>query len=33
MAAINLVRDAFHGEWNYTIQPQPQLRSDRAVNS
>lgn len=22
LAAINLVRDAFHGEWNYTIKPQ-----------
>src|SRR5690348_10365084 len=31
MAAINLARDAFHGEWNYTIKPQAQLRSSRAV--
>ena len=31
MAAINLVRDAFHGEWNYTIQPQALPHSDRAV--
>jgi transposase len=23
LAALNLVRDAFHGEWNYTIKPQP----------
>ena len=23
MAALNLVRDPFHGEWNYTIKPQP----------
>src|SRR2546426_8563340 len=22
LATLNLVRDAFHGEWNYTIQPQ-----------
>ena len=22
MAALNLFRDAFHGEWNYTIKPQ-----------
>jgi hypothetical protein len=22
LAALNLVRDAFHGEWNYTIKPQ-----------
>jgi transposase len=25
LAALNLVRDAFHGEWNYTIQPQSSL--------
>ena len=23
MAALNVVRDPFHGEWNYTIKPQP----------
>jgi len=22
LAALNLVRDPFHGEWNYTIKPQ-----------
>jgi hypothetical protein len=22
MNSINLIRDAFHGEWNYTIKPQ-----------
>lgn len=22
LAALNLFRDAFHGEWNYTINPQ-----------
>jgi hypothetical protein len=22
LAALNLFRDAFHGEWNYTIRPQ-----------
>ncbi len=22
LAALNLFRDAFHGEWNYTIKPQ-----------
>jgi hypothetical protein len=22
LQALNLVRDAFHGEWNYTIKPQ-----------
>jgi hypothetical protein len=22
LAALNLVRDAFHGDWNYTIKPQ-----------
>jgi hypothetical protein len=29
MDAINITRDAFHGEWNYTIKPIE--RSDRAV--
>ena len=29
MDALNLVRDSFHGEWNYTIRPQNLL--DRAV--
>jgi hypothetical protein len=29
MDALNLVRDSFHGEWNYTIRPQ--TISDRAV--
>jgi transposase len=29
-AAINIARDAFHGEWNYTIHPQ---NSDIAINS
>jgi hypothetical protein len=31
MAAINIVRDEFHGEWNYTIRPND--RPDRAVDS
>jgi hypothetical protein len=31
MRAINIERDAFHGEWNYTIRPTN--RSDRAVDS
>jgi len=31
MAAINITRDDFHGEWNYTIHPGN--RTDRAVNS
>lgn len=22
MAALAIIRDPFHGEWNYTIQPQ-----------
>jgi len=30
MAAINIVRDEFHGEWNYTIQPSN--RSNTAVD-
>jgi hypothetical protein len=29
MEALNIVRDSFHGEWNYTIRPQNM--SDRAV--
>jgi hypothetical protein len=29
MDAINITRDDFHGEWNYTIRPGN--RSDRAV--
>jgi len=29
METLNLVRDSFHGEWNYTIRPQ--TMSDRAV--
>ena len=31
MGAINITRDDFHGEWNYTIRPGN--RSDRAVDS
>lgn len=31
MATINIERDEFHGDWNYTIRPRN--RSDRAVNS
>jgi hypothetical protein len=30
MAAINIARADFHGEWNYTIQPSN--RSNTAVN-
>jgi hypothetical protein len=29
-AALNITRDAFHGEWNYTLHPQ---HSDIAINS
>ena len=29
MAAINLACDDFHGEWNYTISPQPRVQDDR----
>jgi len=29
MADINLVRDAFHGDWNYTIRPRNQ--PDQAI--
>jgi hypothetical protein len=31
MDAINIVRDEFHGEWNYMIRPNN--RSDGAVDS
>ena len=31
LAAINIVRADFHGEWNYTIKPSN--HSDRAVDS
>ena len=31
MAGLNITRDAFHGEWNYTIHPSAQ--SVRAINS
>ena len=31
MGVINIVRDEFHGEWNYTIKPND--RSDGAVAS
>jgi hypothetical protein len=29
MNAINIQRHEFHGDWNYTISPQPPIRSDR----
>lgn len=29
LAALNLFRDSFHGEWNYTIKPQPSNKSER----
>ena len=31
MAEINIVRDEFHGEWNYTIYPGD--HPDRAVDT
>jgi hypothetical protein len=31
MSKINIMRDEFHGEWNYTLRPCN--KSDRAVNS
>src|ERR1700690_885602 len=31
MAALNILRAEFHGEWNYTIQPRS--RPDRVVDS
>ena len=29
--ALNLVREAFHGEWNYTISPQPSPSSGQLI--
>jgi transposase len=31
LAALNLVRDAFHGEWNYTIRPHASLSSVQLI--
>ena len=31
VAALNLVREAFHGEWNYTIFPQHSPSSDQLI--
>lgn len=31
LAALNLVRDAFHGEWNYTILPHPLPSSGQLI--
>jgi hypothetical protein len=28
MNALNIQRHDFHGDWNYTISPQPPIRSD-----
>ena len=28
MDAINIQRHDFHGDWNYTINPPPNVRSD-----
>ena len=28
MEALHLIRDAFHGEWNYTLIPRPELPAD-----
>ena len=28
MEALHLIRDAFHGEWNYTLIPRPKLPTD-----
>ena len=29
MAAIDITRDPFHGEWNYTINPRSEKRSGK----
>jgi transposase len=31
LAALHLLRDVFHGEWNYTILPQPGLSSGQLI--
>ena len=31
LAALNLVRDAFHGEWNYTILPHASSFSGQLI--
>ena len=31
VATLNLVREAFHGEWNYTISPQPSPSSSQLI--
>jgi Rhodopirellula transposase DDE domain len=31
LAALHLLRDAFHGEWVYTILPQSVLPSDQLI--
>lgn len=31
LAALHLLREAFHGEWNYTILPQPSLSSGQLI--
>jgi len=28
LAVINLRRDAFHGDWNYSLIPRPRLLSE-----
>ena len=33
LAAINIARDTFHAEWNYTISPRTSRSSDRAADS
>jgi hypothetical protein len=32
LQALNIVRDAFHGEWNYTIRPQSSPLLDQAIS-
>jgi transposase len=31
LAALHLLRETFHGEWNYTIRPQSSLSSDQLI--
>jgi hypothetical protein len=32
LAAVNISRHAFHGDWNYTISPNQPVRGRRKLN-
>jgi Rhodopirellula transposase DDE domain len=31
LASVHIVRDAFHGEWNYTFEPQKPLPNGHVI--